>query len=139
MFPEHITETQIVCALRFLGYEWEKASGIAEEGATGAGLSRLITPVVDDLILHETEEDNFAAFFGLQRFLFKWGGERLTKRSREHVAFDFLFLHLYRMIPPYRFAHEEYVARWNREFKADAENVAAYVRKTFKRRAGERK
>ena len=47
------------------------------------------------LTLHVKQEDNLAAFFALQRFLHKWGGEHLTKYADEHIAYDFLFLHLY--------------------------------------------
>jgi len=77
--------------LRFLGYEYEQATRIA----TGRGFSHFTEPVVKSLTLHVKQEDNLAAFFALQRFLHKWGGEHLTKYADEHIAYDFLFLHLY--------------------------------------------
>lgn len=133
-FPEKVTKSQNICALRFNGYDYEQASGIAEQDATGGGLSKLITPVIETLTLHEAEEKNFAAFFGLQRYLFKWGGEYLTKYSEKHIAFDFLFLHLYRLDPPAEFSDENYVLQWNQDFRPSAETIAAYVRRTFRRR-----
>jgi hypothetical protein len=133
-FPEHVEEAQIVCALRFQGYEYEESirSEVADE--TLGGFPLLIRPVVDSLTLHDRQENNFAAFFGLQRYLFKWGGERLTKFSEEHVAFDFLFLHLYRTDPPLRFTDEQYALRWDREFKDSIEETAAVVRNSFRRK-----
>ena len=92
--PDEVTECQSTCALRFLGYEYEEAADISEADTTGAGLSKLIAPVVSSLTLHEKCEDNHASFFGLQRFLCKWGGEYSTVYSNEQIAFDFLFLHL---------------------------------------------
>ncbi len=132
---EEITKAQTVCALRFQGYEYEEATGIAVPGVTGGSLSRLIEPVVETLNLHTAQEDNFAAFFGLQRYLFKWGGEYLDNGSKEYIAFDFLFLHLYRLSVPARFSNEEYVSQWNREFMASAEAIAGGVRGSFRRKA----
>ena len=56
----------------------------------------LVDPVVETLTLHENLNDNFAAFFFLNRS-FHWGGEHLTKYSRDHIAYDHLFLALYRL------------------------------------------
>ena len=131
---EEITKAQTVCALRFQGYEYEEAAGIAVAGVTGGGLSVLIEPVVETLNLHTAQEDNFAAFFGLQRYLFKWGGEYLPEDSKEHIAFDFLFLHLYRLSVPVRFSNEEYVSQWNREFMSSAEALAGELRGFYRRK-----
>ncbi len=133
-YPEEVTEAQIVCALRFHGYEYEESVRVPKEGDTELGFSRFIEPVVNSLILHDSQEDNFAAFFGLQRYLFKWGGEYLTKYSDEHLAFDFLFLHLYLADPPLRFTDEQYALRWNQEFKNSIEETAALIRNSFRRK-----
>lgn len=129
--PEEVQHAQDVCALRFQGYEYVVAVGISIPASTGAGLSKLIQPVVESLIMHESENDNFAAFFGLQRFLGKWGGDRLTKYAAEHVAFDFLFLHLYQKEVPAQFLNADYSEMWNREFKPHSGAIAAVVRKSF--------
>ncbi|MBN8461116.1 MAG: hypothetical protein J0M04_25095 [Verrucomicrobia bacterium] len=132
--PEHVTEAQIVCALRFQGYEYVEAKYGQNEGEPPTGFPTLIQPVVDSLTLHERQEDNFAAFFGLQRFLFKWGGEYLTMYADEHIAFDFLFLHLYRFDTPREYSADEYVSRWDRDFKARSEQTASVIRNSFRRK-----
>ena len=132
-FPHEVTEAQSICALRFKGYDYERAVGISDNKATGGGLSKLIEPVVKELILHQSQNDNFAAFFGLQRFLHKWGGEYLTKYSEEQIAYDFLFLYLYCFEPPKQFRNDEYCRQWQHEYKPKVESLAAVVRKSFKR------
>jgi hypothetical protein len=132
-FPRHVTEAQSVCALRFQGYEYEQFIGSSVDGTTGGGLAKLIKPVVEELILHQSHNDNFAAFFGLQRFLHKFGGEYLTKYSKEHIAYDFLFLHLYSHEPPDSFRHAGYCLKWEREFLPEIESISATVRKSFRR------
>ncbi len=138
-FPDNIDEVQIVCALRFLGWEYEQAVIKKRESANGEGLLSVIEPIVKTMTFHDCQEDNFAAFFGLQRFLFKWGGEHQTKYSADHLAFDLLFLHLYRLDPPAEFSNRDYVSRWNETFKASAETTAGFVRKTLRRRGRGRK
>jgi hypothetical protein len=75
--------------------------------------SALVEPLVETLSFHTDLNDNLAVFFALQRFLHKWGGEHLTKYSREHVAYDHLFLMLYRQPVPNDFVDREYVLRWD--------------------------
>ena len=132
-FPDEIEEAQIICALRFDGYKYEDTLVCDANDKPVISLPQLAKPLVKTLSLHESDNDNFAAFFALQRFLFKWGGEYLTKYSDEHIAFDFLFLNLYRLDVPEQFAHKEYVSKWNRDFKPAAEKTAAYIRNSFRR------
>lgn len=70
-FPNDIVKAQSICALRFQGYEYEKSIGISSGGETIKGLPELIAPVVNELTLHGSNNENFAAFFGLQRYLSK--------------------------------------------------------------------
>lgn len=132
VFPSEVTHAQTLCALRFLGWEYEIAV-FGDTGSCGGGLSQLLGPIVQSLVLHTDQNANFAVFFALQRYLHKWGGERLTKYSDEHLAYDFLFLHLYRTEPPAEFTHLEYTNRWQRECVEKAETYAAFVRKSFRR------
>ncbi len=132
-FPSEVTEAQSICALRFQGYEYERSINAAAGKATSGYLAELIKPVVEELTLHSSNNDNFAALFGLQRFLHKWGGEYLTKYSKEHIAYDFLFLHLYSCEPPEPFRHNEYCVQWQADFLPKVENIAATVRKSFRR------
>lgn len=89
--------------------------------------------------MHSSNNDNFAAFFGLQRFLHKWRGEYLTKYSEEHIAYDFLFLHLYSCEPPEPFRQSEYCHQWQVDFLPRAESLAATVRKSFRRNGSGKK
>ena len=132
-FPSSVTEAQTICALRFQGYGYEKFVGASSSGETSEGLARFTAPVVNSLTLHSSNSDNFAAFFGLQRYLHKWGGEYLTKYSEAHIAYDFLFLHLYSHEPPEPFRHNEYCRRWQDDFLPRAESIAALVRESFRR------
>jgi hypothetical protein len=131
-FPEDVSEAQTVCALRFLGYEYENSIN-ANEKVPKVHFIDIIQPIVDSLELHDNQNHNFAAFFGLQRFLHKWGGERLTKYSAEHIAYDFLFLNLYRQDPPAEFSEKRYCDKWDSDFREQAERHAAFVRKSFRR------
>lgn len=87
---------------------------------------------MNELTLHSSNYNNFAAFYGLQCYLYKWEGEYLTKYSEEHIAFDFLFLHLYSHEPPEPFRNEECCRQWQEDFLPKAESIAAFVRKSFR-------
>ena len=76
----------------------------------------LVDPVVETLTLHENLNDNFAAFFFLNRS-FHWGGEHLTKYSRDHIAYDHLFLALYRLEVADEFACIEWNRQWQQEYR----------------------
>lgn len=127
-FPSHIEDIQITCALRFDGWAYIERIGDEER------FPRLIDEFVKKLQLFPNELDNFATFFALQRYLFKWGGEHLTKYSPEHLAFDFLFLALYTLPTPEAFIYSEYESRWLRYDRSEIEVVAAYARRSFRRR-----
>ena len=72
---------------------------------------------MDTLSFHPDLNGDFAVFFALQRSLHKWGGEHLTKYSREHVAYDHPFLMLYRQPVPKDFVDRGYDLRWEREIR----------------------
>ena len=131
-FPSDITQALTTCALRFDGYAYVDAMARAQSDQPAIDLSHLVDSVVGSLRLHDNLNDNFAAFFGLQRYLHKWGGEHLTKYSDEHIAYDFLFLDLYRQTPV-AYRHEEYCRAWDVRYAPRAEEIAAYVRKSFRR------
>jgi len=138
-FPEDITDAMSTCALRFDGYKYEEFSGLSEPNVILLGLSRLFEPIVKTLMLYADDNMNFAAFFGLQRYLHKWGGEYCTKYDDEHIAYDFLFLHLYNRDVPNGFRHAEYCVRWQCEFKERKEEIACFVRNSFRRKGQEEK
>lgn len=124
-FPTDVVAAQCACALRFQGNEYVQS--------LGGGFPGLIDPVVKERVLYEDQNHNFAAFFGLQRFLYKWGGEQYTNYSDEHMAFDFLFLHLYRLEPEQRFGDLSYTKQWQHVYVPWAESIAAYVRQSMRR------
>ena len=125
--PYDVIDAMDTCALRFDGYAYEARLGLSEHEGVGAGLRSLFEPIVTTLTLYADDDMNFAAFFGLQR-CFKWGGEYLTEDSDEHIAYDFLFLHLYRLDVPDDYRHAEYYARWQRKYEPRREEMAAVVR-----------
>ncbi len=67
----------MICALRFRGYEYLEVAGLDGSGST------LADPVVETFQLHVEPAMNFAAFFLLQRYLFKWCGERWNFHASE--------------------------------------------------------
>jgi len=125
--PE-VCDAMITCALRFRGYEY--LDTLSPERQEAVASSRLL----EELRLHESLEDNFAAFFHLQRWLFKWGGERLDFYAKDWLAFDFLFLTLYLHDPPNKFADRDYCAQWQRLSRMEVERIAAEVRNSFRRK-----
>lgn len=129
-FPDEVTEVQCICALRFAGYEYE--SQRQREVPGGFALADVSNRVTKTLTFDD-DLHAFAVFFALQRYLFKWGGERLTKYSPEHIAFDFLFLHLYRQAVPQAFVHQGYAAQWQEFTTERIESAAAFARKSFVR------
>lgn len=124
-YPSDIDEIQIWCALRFDGYAFEEEQLKQEPDFNFPKNSE---PIIETLTLHADPLKNFAAFFALQRFLFKWGGEMLTKQDKEHVAFDFLFLHLYHLEVPKQYRLDEYHSKWNSLKQEEIENAAGFVR-----------
>lgn len=125
-FSDEVREAQSVCALRFDGYKYVDIVGIE--------LNALTKPIVQSLTLFEENNRNFAAFFGLQRYLHKWGGEYLTKYADEHITYDFLFLHLYHYTVPDEYVHEKYCQQWEQKILPNIEQVAATVRQSFRRK-----
>jgi hypothetical protein len=125
--PE-VCEVMITCALRFRGYEY--LDTLSPERQEKIASNEL----VNKLRLHESLNDNFAAFFQLQRWLFKWGGERLDYHAPDWLAFDFLFLTLYRHDPPSEFADVDCCLKWQCLTAVELEGVAAEVRNSFRRK-----
>ncbi|WP_435892811.1 hypothetical protein [Oceaniferula spumae] len=138
MTTNEITDIQITCAPRFDAYKYERVVDLCDPGISEGGFARHMENFEDSLFLSDDLNMNFTMFFAFQRYLFKWGGESLPKDSKEHIAFDFLFLQLYDKEVPFEFAYEEYNIRWCRELKARSELAAAHVRKSFTRRAAEK-
>jgi hypothetical protein len=122
-------EILINCALRFDGWQYEIDRGLENAG----GLSSLVEPVLEGRRFHSDPNDNLAAFFGIQRYLYKWGGEMLLPHSREHVAFRLLFLDVYRYEIPEKYRKEPYWQEWEDKYRPRQEHYAAIIRETLRR------
>jgi len=117
------------CALRLAG--WRLLVEI--EGRDTGDFSPYVDPIVEKRRLHEDDRLNHLAFFALQRYLGKFGGEDRTPYSDEQIAYRFLFLHLYRQPVPRGFESEDFPPRWEEDFAPQAEEIAAEIRQTFTR------
>jgi hypothetical protein len=119
------------CALRFDGYAyWEtRYRDFGHKDASNPG--EVSGMVVKDRCFFEDDLDNLLAFFLLQRYLGKWGGEGLSESSNEFITFILLFLHCYRLEIPDRFRAEPYYTDWQREEVAKLESLAARVRRSL--------
>jgi 5-methylcytosine-specific restriction enzyme subunit McrC len=116
------------CALRFDGYAFLEDAHQKEIIPKAVGFPELNVPIVKKRKLYPENEKNAAVFFALQRFLCKWGGEQLPESSNERIAFNLLYLHLYKEGIPKSYKHEEYGRRWERISERDKEAVARYLR-----------
>lgn len=109
------------CALRFDGYaydEWRRKSD-----PKWKGLPWLYDRIRQSGKLRGDDSENFATFFGLQRFLCKWGGEQLGWDSIERRIYARLFLHLYQKECPETFRDEHYCNNWP-QFTPDGDQAA---------------
>ena len=95
---EEVDAALMAFALRFDGDSY------AESRGGGEILGKWTNRFVATLRMADQPNKNHSAFFMLQRYLSKWGGEMLSDESREHLAFRLLFLHLYREKVPRRFS-----------------------------------
>jgi len=121
------------CALRFDGWKyWKKRC--RHYGVPDNDMRPLVLPGVDTRAFHEEPLDNHAAFFGLQRFLGKFGGERHTPFTVEHIVFRMLFLHLYREDVPREYRDQKWYDEWLDTYARKKELYAAEIRRTFTRR-----
>jgi hypothetical protein len=129
-FRTDIEEAIGACALRMDGYRYMERVHPELCQASFPDFAPLVGPVVETLTFHPDLNDNFAVFFWLQRS-FRMGGEHLTKYCPDHIAYDHLFLALYRHEIAEEFASIEYNRVWQLEYLPRAEMVAAYVRNSF--------
>jgi hypothetical protein len=123
----------MACALRFDGYR------CIGEGLSPFGAEYGVRRYVDRIKAREFSEDvleNFAAFFALQRYLGKWGGEYLTVYSEEHLVYRLLFLHLYRDDVPRGYEYDGLgcYTKWERTYKPIRQVLAAQIRRNLRRR-----
>jgi hypothetical protein len=135
-YPDYVEESELErealgwCALRLDGWRLLKEV----EGQDTGDFSPYVDLIVKERRLHQDDRLNHLAFFALQRYLGKFGGEDRTPYSDEHIAYRFLFLHLYRQPVPRGFESQDFPPRWNEDFAPRAEEIAAKIRGTFSRK-----
>ena len=110
------------CALRFRGYDYQEAYPFDQERA----LEHFVRTGEWDLVPLE----QLTAFFMLQRYLFKWGGEQLARDSQEWRAFRSLFLTTYAYEIPAEYRHPDYDEPWEREYRPHLVTCVKQVRRT---------
>jgi hypothetical protein len=132
MFRPDIEQAIGVCALRMDGYRYMERAHPELCKDSVPNFIPLVAPVVETLTLHPEPNDNLAAFFWLQRS-FHWVGWNLTKYSPDHLAYDHLFLALYRQEVAEEFACINGNREWQQEYSPQAEMIASYVRNSFRR------
>ena len=116
-----------MCALRFKGYEWMASSS---GKVNDARLRKLSNEVARSLACFPNVEENFAAFFYLQRHFRNTGLGFLAYPDDPLCrAAAFLFLELKPVRPPERWADVEYCQKWDRFPKPEQEKAAAAVRR----------
>lgn len=115
--PDHTEDDILIaCALRLDGYKYQDEHNFDHQAAMDHFFQSgewNISPL-----------EQLTVFFLLQRYLYKWGGEYLTKNSQEWRAFRSLFLATHAHDIPAEYRYPEYYASWEREYLP---HLAAYV------------
>lgn len=117
------------CALRFDGWRW-----LAEHWPNADGsFSELTGPIVATLAFPSDDAGCQAAFFALQRWLFKWGGETLPDDAPVWIAFWHLYLRVYRVEVGETYVARQHVNAWNALDPHSMEGAAAFARREVMR------
>lgn len=118
------SEVMTTCALRIDGHAY------ARDG--GRELRDLVETCLRQGPAGLTDIEKMAAFFALQRFLLKWGGEQLPRTGREWRAFRELFLEVCWLEPPAEYSPSpnarECTERWDKCYKPRLPEVVHFVR-----------
>jgi hypothetical protein len=123
-----IDDVLTTCALRFDGWAYFERCGDEQLFVT------LSDRYLATLRMSSDKNENLAVSFGLQRYLYKWGGDYLPESSREHQGFQFLFLHLYQAEIESDLRNEEYWGLWQSRYADQAEGYAAEIRERLLRK-----
>jgi hypothetical protein len=116
-------ETLTKFAVQFDGYRY------LDEINSSMDFRPLVVPRVESMSLQGSHQDNWAAFFGLQRFLHKWGGERLPITSKQWSCYLMLYLHLHDK--PFPKGYESDHTGFDKPTENDLADAAAEVRDYF--------
>lgn len=122
-FPEH--EWLTWCALRFDFHGYCATLDFAEEAFVAEALDAALNGRIDEL----TQAQRLAAFFVLQRKLFKWGWDRLPEHSAPWNTFRSLFLALCRVEIPEAHRLQPYHDDWQARFAPGLDAAVAQVQR----------
>lgn len=120
---ERENDILICCALRFDCYRYMEVASFNSEQA--------ILTALEGGQLPTDELQKLAMFFWLQRFLFKWGGEREPRNGQYWRLFRELFLGVARSRVPAEFRPEQDDCRlrWRYHYRPQLEDVLAFMRR----------
>lgn len=122
----NVEDAMTTCALRFDGYTFMEETGFDHRAA-------LDTFYQTGEWNHLTLPQQMSAYFLLQRYLNKWGGEMLPHESKERGAYHSLFLVVCREAPPEQsktdFDTQPYLSEWERRFVPQLDAIEAAIRR----------
>ncbi len=115
------------CALRFDGYKYIEVSGFDANDAVEVALRGGPLPA--------NPLERFAVFFLLQRYLFKWGGERQPADGRHWRLFRELFLSVADQRVPVEFrpSDDHHRLRWRHHYRLRLRETIGFVRDIHER------
>ena len=111
----------IACALRFDGWRYIERMGFDHVGACEAFITTGVIPALVG--------ERMAVFFGLQRYLYKWGGEMEPRNGRYWRAFRAFFLLTCADPVPDGYAFPPLTDQWdwNRTYAGAVIKVASWI------------
>jgi hypothetical protein len=118
-----VTEKDILMywALRFDGYKYKDQHNFDHVQA-------LATFKQTGTWVHLSDLEKQTVFFMLQRYLGKWGGERLAECSPEWKAYRTLFLETYVLPVPTEYRTSDYYRTWQDRFEPNKLELVEIVR-----------
>jgi hypothetical protein len=120
--PPSEDDILVAWALRFDGWKYCEQTSWAEEDRL-----RATDLFVDTLVPPADPLKQLAVFFMLQRYLYKWGGETLSHRSKEWKAFRTLFLMTANYDVDPRWQAEEWYVTWEKQYHRRADSCIGLI------------
>ena len=115
----------ITCALRIDGWCYQEDTGFDHR--------RTVDTFFDAGEWRGSTDELLTTFFGLQRLLFKWGGEMLPRTDKHWRAFRSLFLIVCEYSAPDAYAHPDYLTKWERRYASRIDECRVLVRRIHDR------
>jgi hypothetical protein len=125
---DQVEAVMSACALRFDAYTYLRDAWLGPQTDRNEMLVQFRERFVEGYQAFPAPEENFAAFFALERLLVVANGGFFCRRTRDEIAAVHLYLQLYRLPTPAAYVNNDAQRQW--EFWSDrpAEFVAAFLR-----------